>query len=72
MKKIRFLFDGNFEIAGRDRHYRRGDTEEVDDADAERLIVGLCAEEWEEGASEPLETPKPRKARKVGEHDANN
>jgi hypothetical protein len=45
MKKIRFLFDGNFEVQGRDRHFTEGQVEEVSDADAKRLIEGLCAEE---------------------------
>ena len=43
--KIKFLFEGNFEIAGRDRHYVEGQVEDVDANDAARLIVGLCAEE---------------------------
>lgn len=44
-KKIRFLFEGNFEIARRDYHFAEGDEIEADDADATRLITGLCAEE---------------------------
>lgn len=45
MKKIRFLFEGNFEVGRRDRHYLEGEIVEADDADADRLIIGLCAEE---------------------------
>lgn len=62
--KIKFLFEGNFEIAGRDRHFLKGQVEDVDANDAARLIAGLCAEEYTE---QPQEEPKPRKNKKAGE-----
>lgn len=60
MKKIQFLFEGNFEINRRDSHFLEGETVEVDDADADRLIKGLCAVEL---TDEPK--PKPRKRKEV-------
>lgn len=58
MKIIKFLFEGNFEVGRRDRHYIEGETLEVDDADADRLIKGLCAEEV------TADKPKPKHKRK--------
>lgn len=58
--KIIFLFSGNFEINGRDRHFEEGQVEDVNPNDAARLIAGLCAEEYNE-------EPKSRKAKKAGE-----
>lgn len=57
--KIIFLFEGNFEIAGRDRHFVKGQVEDVEPNDAARLIAGLCAEEY-------TEETKPEKKRKAG------
>lgn len=62
--KIIFLFEGNFEISGRDRHFVKGQVEDVEPNDAARLIAGLCAEEYTEKLQEES---KPRKAKKVGE-----
>ena len=57
MRKIKFLFEGNFELAGRDRHYTEGTVEDADDVDAARLVEGLCAEY--------ADTPKPKVNRKA-------
>ena len=62
--KIIFLFEGNFEVSGRDRHYLKGQVEDVEPNDAARLIAGLCAEEY---AEQPQEEHKPRKTKKAGE-----
>jgi len=45
MKTIRFLFSGIFEINGRALPFLQGDIIDVEDADADRLIIGLCAVE---------------------------
>jgi len=44
MKKIVFLFAGNFEIDGQMFHFEQGQSADVQDNDAERLVKGLCAE----------------------------
>ena len=46
MKKIRFLFTGNFDVEGHPRHYEQGAVEAVPDEDAKRLIAGKCAEAY--------------------------
>ena len=51
--KIIFLFDGNFELNGRDRHFVKGQIEDVNPNDAARLIAGLCAEEYIEQEEQP-------------------
>lgn len=56
MRKIKFLFDGNFELQGRDRHFVEGEITDAEDTDAARLVEGLCAEY--------ADLPKPRKVRK--------
>ena len=50
--KIIFLFDGNFELNGRDRHFVKGQIEDVNPNNAARLIAGLCAEEYTEEEEE--------------------
>ena len=42
--KIRFLFSGNFEVNNKVNAYLKDDIIEVSEEDADRLIVGLCAE----------------------------
>lgn len=59
MKKIRFLFAGNFDVDSQPRHYQAGDIEEVTEADAARLISGKCAELAD----------KPKKEVKHGKND---
>lgn len=44
IKKIRFLFSGNFDIEGQPRHYEKDEIEEVQEADAARLVSDKCAE----------------------------
>jgi len=44
MKKITFLFAGNFEISGQVFHFEEGQTADVPEKDAKRLVDGLCAE----------------------------
>jgi len=44
MKKITFLFAGNFEVAGQVFHFEAGQSANVPDKDAKRLVDGLCAE----------------------------
>lgn len=67
--KIKFLFDGNFEIGGHDRHFVKDQVEDVDPNDAARLIAGLCAEEYDEVKElTTFETPvKTHKSKKAGE-----
>lgn len=76
MKKIKFLFTGNFELNGRDRHFVKGEITDAEEKDADRLIVGLCAIEYHgeviEVTSLTDEKPvyveaKPRKSKKDGE-----
>jgi len=69
LKKIQFLFEGNFEINGRDIHFEKDSIIETEDEDADRLIEGLCAVEFiGEIVSVFLEVePKPRKPRKGAE-----
>ena len=43
MKKIEFLFDGNFDVEGQPRHYEKGEVVDVPKADAERLVNDKCA-----------------------------
>ena len=43
MKKIEFLFEGNFDVEGHPRHYKKGDVVDVPEADAARLVAGKCA-----------------------------
>ena len=64
MKKIKFLFTGNFELNGRDRHFVKGEITDAEDADADRLIVGLCAVEFD---GTVYTESKPRKIKKDGE-----
>ena len=55
MKKIRILFNGNFEIHNKAYALCANDVIEVSDEDADRLIVVLCAELL---GNPPAEKPK--------------
>ena len=46
--KITFLFDGIHDIDRQPQAFKKGETVEVNEADAKRLIDGLCAEEYKE------------------------
>ena len=43
MKKIEYLFTGNFEFSGQMFHKVKGQVEEVTDAEAQQLIQDKCA-----------------------------
>ena len=57
--KLKFLFTGNFDVNGQPCHYQAGDTDEINEADALRLIDGKCAELAD----------KPKKEVKHGKND---
>lgn len=59
--KIRFLFEGNFEIQGKSLHFKKGEVIVAPAADAAILIEGLCAVNSEE-------TPAPPKKEKKVKH----
>ena len=66
MRTIVFLFDGNFEVSGHVRHYKRGELATMPAIDAERLITGLCAVDWDEHAEEkPEPIQRKRKPKEV-------
>jgi hypothetical protein len=48
MIKVKFLFSGNFDVEGQPRHYEKGDLAILSDEDANRLVVGLIVEVYEE------------------------
>ena len=62
MKKIRFLFAGNFEIQNKPYAFEKGDIVDVSDTDADVLVAGLCAELVDD---KPVE--KAKKAKKEAE-----
>ena len=46
MRKIEFLFEGNFDVEGQPRHYGKGDVVDVPEADAEKLVRDKCAKSY--------------------------
>jgi len=59
MRKIVFLFEGNFDVENYPRHFKKGQVEEVPEADAFRLVADKCAAYY---------VPKPKKVK----HDDKN
>lgn len=70
MKRIRFLFSGIFEINGHALPFAQGDIAEVEERDADRLIIGLCAVDAEHDTEHDTEhntQSAPKKTKRKGE-----
>jgi hypothetical protein len=61
--KIRFLFEGNFDVEGKAQHFEKGQEIDASEFDAGILVAGRCAEYVREENLVNEEIPRGRKVK---------